>query len=246
MPDKLYQECRALMKGARAIFQDLQDLGVDTIAVPGVSSPDKHALAATSLQDENGVPGLSLPESLADIQREAVDCQRCGLSAGRKQVVFGTGNPQARLVLIGEAPGAQEDSLGEPFVGEAGQLLDRILFAMKLRREDVYICNLIKCRAPKNRDPDNKEIGACEVYLKRQLVAIAPEMILCLGRFAAQTLLGSSEPLSKLRGHWYSYEGIALMPTFHPAYLLSNPAGKRQVWEDLKQVMHRLREGTGN
>jgi DNA polymerase len=155
------------------------------------------------------------------------------------------GNTQASLVLVGEAPGFLEDKKGEPFVGEAGQLLDRILFAMKLRREDVYICNVIKCRPPGNRNPEKEEIMACEAYLKRQLRAISPEMILCLGRFATQTLLQSTTAIRRLRGEWHTYEGIPLMPTFHPAYLLRHPAGKQQVWEDVKQVMHRLQGETG-
>ncbi len=229
-----------MISGCRVIFEDLRESGVDVVPL----LPQKKVVH-DSREDTEPPASVPVAETLAEIQQELNDCQRCGLCRERTQVVFGVGNPQARLVLVGEAPGFQEDKKGEPFVGEAGQLLDRILFAMKLRREDVYICNVIKCRPPKNRDPEKAEITSCEAFLKRQLAAIAPEMILSLGRFATQTLLQSSAPIGKLRGHWQSYEGIPLMPTFHPAYLLRNPAGKYQVWEDVKQVMHRLQEGTG-
>jgi len=238
MPDKLYQECRDLMRGCRSILEDLQAAGVDRVAV--VARSERIQSNGLDSAEENSFQNG--PETLDDIQQDLVDCQRCRLCEKRTQVVFGVGNPNARLVLVGEAPGAQEDKRGEPFVGEAGKLLDRILLAMKLRREDVYICNVIKCRPPQNRDPESAEIATCEVFLKRQLASIEPEMILCLGRFATQTLLKSGAPIGKLRGRWQTYEGIPLMPTFHPAYLLRNPAGKRQVWEDVKQVMHRLQE----
>jgi DNA polymerase len=168
------------------------------------------------------------------------------LCQGRRNIVFGVGNPRARLVFVGEAPGREEDERGEPFVGEAGRLLDRILFAMGLAREEVYICNVEKCRPPGNRDPEPAEIEACEPYLQRQLAAIRPQLIVTLGRFAAQTLLRDQTPISRLRGHWRQYQGIPLMPTYHPAFLLRNPAEKRAVWEDMKQVMARLRLESGS
>jgi DNA polymerase len=158
----------------------------------------------------------------------------------RKMAVFGRGNPAADLVFVGEAPGYEEDQQGEPFVGEAGRLLDRILFAMGLSADEVYICNLIKCRPPANRDPHADEIAACEPYLKRQLALLKPTVIVALGRFAAQTLLGVQTPVSRLRGQWYSYDGVALMPTFHPAYLLRSPQDKKLVWEDMTMVKQRL------
>ena len=148
-------------------------------------------------------------------------------------------------MFVGEAPGREEDEKGEPFVGEAGRLLDRILFAMGMRREDVYICNVEKCRPPGNRDPKPEEIEACEPYLKRQLAAIRPRIIVTLGRFAAQTLLRDDTPIGRLRGTWRQYEGIPLMPTYHPAFLLRNPSSKREAWEDMKQVVRRLREEEG-
>ena len=154
-------------------------------------------------------------------------------------MVFGGGNPQAELVFVGEAPGREEDKQGLPFVGEAGQLFERILLAMKLHRDDVYICNVIKCRPPGNRDPKPEEIEACEPFLKRQLAVIRPRVLVTLGKFAAQTLLRERTPISRLRGHWREYEGIPLMPTFHPAFLLRNPAAKKEVWIDMKQVMQK-------
>jgi DNA polymerase len=181
-------------------------------------------------------------ESLEEIRADLGDCRRCPLCEKRNRIVFGTGNPRAGLVFVGEAPGREEDQQGDPFVGEAGRLLDRILFAMGLERRDVYICNVIKCRPPGNRDPLPEEVAACEPFLKRQLAAIRPRFIVTLGRFAAQTLLNDQAPISRLRGHWRSYEGIPLMPTFHPAFLLRNPASKREVWEDMKQVLAKLRE----
>ncbi|OGR30159.1 MAG: uracil-DNA glycosylase [Desulfuromonadales bacterium GWD2_61_12] len=175
-----------------------------------------------------------------EIRADLGDCQRCPLCRGRRQIVFGVGNPAAALVFVGEGPGREEDERGEPFVGEAGRLLDRILFAMGLERSQVYICNVIKCRPPGNRDPEPEEIAACEPFLKRQLAAIRPQLIVTLGRFAAQTLLQDEKPISRLRGTWREYAGIPVMPTFHPAYLLRSPAEKREVWEDMKQVMQRL------
>ncbi len=245
MPDKLYQECRAVISGCRAIFEDLRESGVEVVPLPVSRKPTELSSVSESRASTSQSAEPAIGESLADIQQELADCQGCTLCGERQRIVFGVGNPQARLVLVGEAPGFQEDKKGEPFVGEAGQLLDRILFAMKLRREDVYICNVIKCRPPGNRNPEKEEIMACEAYLKRQLRAISPEMILCLGRFATQTLLQSTTAISRLRGAWHTYEGIPLMPTFHPAYLLRHPAGKQQVWEDVKQVMHRLQGETG-
>ena len=180
--------------------------------------------------------------NLDELREKLRECQCCGLSEHRRQVVFGDGNPEAELVLVGEAPGRAEDEQGLPFVGEAGRLLDRILFAMGLSRETVYICNVIKCRPPHNRDPLPEEIATCEPFLREQLRLIQPRLIVALGRFAAQTLLGTRTPIGRLRGEWHEYAGIPLMPTFHPAYLLRNPSGKRDVWEDMKQVLRRLRE----
>lgn len=180
------------------------------------------------------------PETLDAIRREIGDCRRCRLSKTRKRIVFGAGNPHARLVFVGEGPGYDEDRSGEPFVGEAGQLLTKIIQAMKLTREEVYICNVIKCRPPGNRNPEADEIKTCAPFLKRQIAAIKPEFICALGTFAAQNLLKTAEPISRLRGKFYDYKGIQIMPTFHPAYLLRNPSKKREVWEDVQKVMKGL------
>jgi DNA polymerase len=191
---------------------------------------------------EVGTEGAApLGESLAGLRADIGDCQRCKLAPSRTHLVFGVGNPHARLAFVGEAPGADEDAKGEPFVGRAGQLLTEIITkGMRLRREDVYICNVIKCRPPGNRNPEPDEVDACEPFLLRQLQAIGPEIIVALGKFAAQTLLRSKTPISQLRGRWFDYHGIMLMPTFHPAYLLRNPGDKRLVWEDIQKVMRIL------
>jgi DNA polymerase len=181
-----------------------------------------------------GAAGLKL------IREDLGDCTRCKLHPQRKNIVFGVGNPEAPLVFIGEAPGAEEDKQGEPFVGAAGQLLTKMIEAMGFAREDVYICNILKCRPPGNRNPEPDEIAQCEPFLRRQLAALRPRMMVCLGKFAAQCLLRSDAPISRLRGQFHTYEGIPLMPTFHPAFLLRNPSAKREVWDDLKQVMAEL------
>lgn len=179
----------------------------------------------------------SPPTDLVSLRDHLGDCRRCKLCSGRKNLVFGVGNPKAELVFVGEGPGADEDEQGIPFVGKAGGLLTKMIEAMGFRREDVYICNVVKCRPPGNRNPEPDEIAACEPFLKAQLAAIQPKAIVALGKFAAQTLLRDETPITRLRGNWRTYEGIRLMPTFHPAYLLRSPAEKAKAWEDLKQVM---------
>jgi DNA polymerase len=175
---------------------------------------------------------------LAQLREEiGPDCTRCKLHAlGRRQVVFGVGSPRAALMFVGEAPGADEDIQGEPFVGRAGQLLTRIIEAIGLTREQVYIANVIKCRPPGNRNPEPDEVERCEPFLFRQIDAIHPTVIVALGKFAAQSLLRTTDPITRLRGRVYSYRGASLIVTFHPAYLLRNPAAKREVWEDMKKV----------
>jgi len=164
-------------------------------------------------------------------------CSRCKLhTLGRRQVVFGVGNPNADLMFVGEAPGADEDVQGEPFVGRAGQLLTKIIEAIDMKREDVYIANVIKCRPPQNRNPEPDEVEQCEPFLFRQIATIKPKVIVALGKFAAQSLLKTSEPITRIRGREYNYRDAILMPTYHPAYLLRNPSSKREVWEDMKRV----------
>jgi DNA polymerase len=239
MPDKFQRELQEAVAQVRGLLEDLQQLGV--VEVPMEAEPAVQPLCSLDGRDS---PVDCRLETLEEIRDDLGDCQRCALSKGREQIVFGAGSATARLVLVGEAPGRKEDQKGVPFVGEAGALLERILFAMGFKREDVYICNIQKCRPPKNRDPLPEEVAACVPFLKRQLAALQPQVIVTLGSLASQTLLVSSKPISSLRGHWQSYADIAVMPTYHPAFLLRNPAAKREVWEDMKQVMTRLRQGS--
>ena len=176
-------------------------------------------------------------ETLTDIRLELGDCQRCRLAQHRRNIVYGSGSPTAKLVFVGEGPGFDEDRQAEPFVGPAGQLLTKIIGAINLTRDQVYISNIVKCRPPDNRNPRPDEIQTCFPFLDRQLDAIQPLFICALGSIAAQTLLNTLEPISKLRGRFYDYRGIRLLPTYHPAYLLRNAEKKREVWEDMKMLM---------
>jgi uracil-DNA glycosylase family 4 len=180
------------------------------------------------------------PERLEAIRTDLGECRRCRLSQSRKHIVFGAGDPHARLVFVGEGPGYDEDQKGEPFIGAAGRLLTKIIEAIKFTRDQVYICNIIKCRPPGNRNPLPDEIEACLPFLKRQLTAIKPDVICALGTFAAQALLDTTLPISKLKGRFHEYNGIRVLPTYHPAYLLRNPDKKRDVWEDMKKMMKAL------
>ncbi|HOV33542.1 MAG TPA: uracil-DNA glycosylase [Candidatus Hydrogenedens sp.] len=185
---------------------------------------------------------LEVQEQLDEINKEVQQCTKCPLHSGRTHTVFGVGNPRAELVFVGEAPGAEEDRQGLPFVGRAGQLLtDIIVKGMKMRREDVYICNVLKCRPPDNRDPNPMEVFNCEPYLIQQLQIIKPKVVCALGRISAQTLLKTNSPLNILRGKWHNYHGIPLRVTYHPAYLLRNPADKKNTWIDIKEVMKLLK-----
>jgi uracil-DNA glycosylase len=172
--------------------------------------------------------------------REASACVKCRLSKSRTQVVWGVGNPNADLMFIGEAPGRDEDIKGEPFVGRAGQLLTDIIKAMKLTRDDVYIANVIKCRPPENRNPEPDELDACRPYIRRQVELIQPKVIVALGRYGLQSLTERAYSITSVRGSWLEYNGIKLMPTYHPAYLLRNPDAKKEVWNDMKKVMAEL------
>jgi uracil-DNA glycosylase family 4 len=190
------------------------------------------------------IPARSSAETLLAIKRDiGPDCSRCKLHAlGRRQVVFGVGNPDAELMFVGEAPGADEDIQGVPFVGRAGQLLTKIIEAIGLQREDVYIANVIKCRPPQNRNPEQDEVDTCEPFLFQQIDVIKPTVIVALGTFAARALLRTLDPISRLRGRVFQYRGAKLIPTFHPAYLLRNPSSKREVWEDMKLVRSLLQK----
>src|SRR5574337_2103566 len=219
-------ELRKLIDQTRAHVRRQQRLGVERVYV---AWPERQDLP----------PEPFLP--LTHVRQALGECTRCKLHTGRKTIVFGVGNPQAWLVFVGEAPGADEDDQGEPFVGRAGQLLTRIIEAMKLTRDQVYICNIIKCRPPGNRNPEPDEIASCEPFVIGQLQAIRPKLICALGNFATQILLRTKEPISKLRGRFYSYQGIPVLPTFHPAYLLRNPYEKKTVWADM-QLLQRQYE----
>jgi len=198
--------------------------------------PGEGSITSTSTDS----PADQLAALKADI---GPDCPRCKLcTLGRRQVVFGVGNPKARLMFVGEAPGEDEDKQGEPFVGRAGQLLTKIIEAIGLTREQVYIANVIKCRPPGNRNPEPDEVASCEPFLFRQIDAIRPRVIVPLGKFAAQSLLKTTDPITRLRGREYSYRGATLIPTFHPAFLLRNPSAKREVWEDMKKVRALLQD----
>jgi DNA polymerase len=179
-------------------------------------------------------------KSLEDLKKDVSKCNLCGLHSSRKNLVFGEGNSRAELMFIGEAPGRDEDLQGKPFVGRAGKLLTKIIEAMGLKREDVYIANILKCRPPNNRNPKPDEINACINHLKSQIRIIQPKVICALGTFSAQRLLEEETPISKLRGRFYLYEGIKFMPTYHPAYLLRNSSQKKIVWQDMKLIMKEL------
>jgi uracil-DNA glycosylase family 4 len=219
--------------GSRLIWKD-----------PNVPVALKPAAAPASAPQTQARPAAHAPaivrRTMDEIRQELGDCKRCKLCSGRTQIVFGSGNPKAELVFVGEGPGADEDQQGVPFVGKAGQLLTKMIEAMKLTRDEVYICNVVKCRPPENRNPEPDEIAACEPFLKAQLASVQPKVIVTLGKFAAQTLLRDQTAITRLRGQWREYEGVPLMPTFHPAYLLRVPTEKKLAWGDLQEVMKRL------
>ena len=185
-------------------------------------------------------PAVGGYSSLEEMRQQLTACCCCKLGATRKNLVFGEGNPQAELVFVGEGPGAEEDAQGRPFVGRAGKLLDDIIKAMKLKREEVYICNVVKCRPPENRLPDTEEVAACLPYLLAQLEIIKPKIIVTLGALSTHTLLKTKEAMNKLRGRFHHYNQALLMPTYHPAYLLRNPPEKIKTWQDMQMVMKEL------
>ena len=207
---------------------DAMDLPTPATAIVAAADGKAPGQAEDSIADDGN--------ALEIFRQQICDCSKCSLCSTRQNFVFGAGNPAAGIMFVGEAPGADEDRQGEPFVGAAGQLLNKIISAMDLRREDVYICNILKCRPPNNRDPQPDEIEQCEPYLKHQIELIQPKVICTLGRFAAQTLLRSSDSMGHMRGQSHQYEGIPLVATYHPAALLRNAQWKRPTWEDMKRV----------
>jgi len=227
-----------------------QEMGLEPPPIPVCSFPD-IALSSTQAGAEDEISRdlaysdqLDHLDSLEALSEYIGECQRCKLKKARKHIVFGEGSPKARLVFVGEGPGREEDLEGRPFVGEAGKLLTRIIKAMGLTREEVYICNVVKCRPPRNRDPEKDEIEACLPFLRQQLNIIRPEVICVLGRIAGQHLLRMDFKITKERGKWHSYMDIPVMPTYHPAFIVRNRQRERelkgQVWEDVKQIMTHL------
>lgn len=242
-------ELAALTTTLRRHLQRRERAGIRTLAKgkpPAVKPPPAQESSLLRGMPNDFFADNSKPlqaKSLEELRAAIGDCERCKLCSGRTHLVFGVGNPKAKLMFVGEGPGRDEDLQGEPFVGRAGQLLtDIITKGMGLKREDVYIANVVKCRPPENRNPEPDEVAACEPFLKKQIDLIRPKIIVGLGKFAVQTLLQSKVPITKVRGNWHSYHGIKLMPTFHPAYLLRNPADKKLVWEDIKKVIKELRD----
>ena len=235
--DELQQEFLDIVTRVRTHLEYQMALGVRHVGTVSAATAGKEPVPAI-LRTSPTTDGL------AAVRAELGDCTRCKLSRGRSNIVFGEGDPKAVLVFVGEGPGQEEDEQGRPFVGAAGQLLtDIIVKGMKLRREDVYICNIVKCRPPDNRNPEHDEIEACEPFLKKQLQAINPGVIVALGNVAVKTLLKTDKGITTLRGKWQVYEGVPLMPTFHPAYLLRNPGDKKLVWEDIQKVMEKMKKG---
>jgi len=215
------------------LLQQLGELGwKDPPELTGAPTPEVSGAVSSRRADD----------TLENIETELAACEGCELARRRRHVVPGAGDPHARVMFIGEAPGADEDRQGKPFVGQAGRLLDGMIRAMGLQRSRVYITNVVKCRPPGNRDPKAEEIAACARFLERQISLIQPEVIVALGRFAARWLTGTEKSMGALRGRWATFRNIPLMPIFHPAYLLRNPSGKARTWEDLKKIMIRLGE----
>jgi uracil-DNA glycosylase family 4 len=247
LPDR-----RTLVATIRDYVEQLREEGMEGLPVTTSSGPHVTAAApalpsmksdAAPIPTElfSKYPGLEKTSTLEELRTFIGDCQRCKLAPRRTNLVFGVGNPNADLMFVGEAPGADEDARGEPFVGRAGQLLtDIIERGMGISRNDVYICNVIKCRPPDNRNPEPDEVAACEPFLFRQIDMVRPRAIVGLGTFAVQAVLKVKIPISKLRGNWQDFRGIRFMPTFHPAYLLRTPSDKRLVWADIQEVMKYL------
>ncbi|HEY6873289.1 MAG TPA: uracil-DNA glycosylase [Geobacteraceae bacterium] len=232
-------EVKGLLSSLKVYLEELRESGVDGLPYAAPAAETVRAPGTNEVAVATGGIG----ETLEEIRAELGECGRCGLGGTRTKLVFGVGSPKARLVFVGEAPGRDEDLQGEPFVGEAGQILNRIITRMGLKREDVYICNVLKCRPPGNRNPEPLEIDQCGPFMLRQVKAIGPEVVVALGTFAAQTLLGTKAPISKLRGHFHDYHGIPLMPTFHPSFLLHNKKDTSKfwnVWDDMVQVLKKL------
>jgi len=222
-----------IISDLRSYLEYLKGIGIEALPVSENKSEEAYP---------NSSPGPATATTLEEVRKELGDCRRCKLHRTRRTLVFGEGNERAKLMLIGEGPGYDEDIQGRPFVGKAGQLLTKIIQAIHLQREEVYITNIIKCRPPQNRNPEPDEIQSCHPFLLKQIEAIQPKIICALGAFAATTLLKTDAKITTLRGRLYDLEGIKVIPTYHPAYLLRNPDRKREVWEDMKQISEWMNE----
>ncbi|MBM3211938.1 uracil-DNA glycosylase [Candidatus Poribacteria bacterium] len=231
--DNIIHEYIKILSSLRSYLEDQQQLGFTLI--PKDESEDSGSQQKPGQSPK--IPEIVNYENMEGIRKAVQVCERCQLCKTRKNVVFGTGDENAKLVFVGEAPGEDEDLQGKPFVGRAGQKLTQIIEAMGLKREQVYITNVLKCRPPGNRNPLPEEIKVCEPFLINQLKLIKPKIICALGTFSAQTLLRTDQRISLLRGRFHTYQGIKVMPTYHPAYLLRNPKFKRDVWEDVQKIM---------
>ena len=228
---KMHDQRIAIIHDVKRMLEYYQALGFDNLP-----------LSATPFLNTSTGSAVSKNDGLKNVREEIGDCQRCKLSKGRKNIVFGAGNADARIMFIGEAPGRDEDIQGEPFVGEAGMLLTKLIEKMGFKRDAVYIANIIKCRPPLNRDPEEDEILSCRAFLDKQIDVIAPECIIALGRIALMTLMNNNKiRITAARGNFFEYKGIPVMPTFHPAYLLRNPKDKWLTWADVQKVMERIK-----
>ena len=232
---------RQRLESGEAVLYKPFDVEMEMPEEP-VGNESDPAQESTLDQQALNIDDFGKSESLDQLYGAIHDCQKCPLGATRTHLVFGVGNPHAEIMFVGEAPGADEDRLGEPFVGRAGQLLNKILAAMKLRREDVYIANILKCRPPNNRDPQPEEAETCEPYLHKQIKLIKPKIICCLGRIAAQRLLQTNMSLGQMRDRWFDYRGTLLMVTYHPAALLRSNQYKRPLWDDMQKLLKKLQE----
>jgi DNA polymerase len=234
-----------IAKDIKSVLEFYQALGFEMLPIPVEMGKRRYGETGNNPPRVTASPSprvtIPMEAALKALREEIGDCKRCRLSEGRTNIVFGEGNPNARIMFIGEGPGREEDLQARPFVGDAGMLLTRLIEKMGFKRKDVYIANIVKCRPPMNRDPEKDEIESCRVFVERQIEIINPEVIISLGRISAQTLIGNiALKITAIRGNFFDYKGFPLMPTFHPAYLLRNPKDKWLTWSDVQKVLEKL------
>ncbi len=239
-----------IVKDIKSVLEFYQALGFDMLPISIEAVKERYGETVNNTYSFTSSRSSHVTKSkkgaLQLLREEIGDCKRCRLSSGRKNIVFGEGNPDAKLMFVGEAPGREEDLQARPFVGDAGMLLTRLIEKMGFKREDVYIANIVKCKPPLNRDPEKDEIESCRGFVERQIEIINPQVIISLGRISAQTLIGNTAlKITSIRGHFFDYNGIPLMPTFHPAYLLRNPKDKWLTWDDAQKVLETLENKSG-